>query len=251
MAEKIDTTAEPDEVVVMTPDEGEELTAEEMAEFKQFLTTLGGPPTPPPHIQLMQRTSFAAEMQFDPESRTIFLLEEITEEVMKRFLPQFYILDSTPGDISIVMSSVGGSLLDGMVIYAAIKAARNNVTIYGTGCIYSMAAIIMQAGTTRLLDENCRFMIHSGSGGAVGEAKVVKANVAEHQQLIRMMHDIVQKASGLSKEKVKELFFNESFMSAREAVKLNLADRVVRGRRVLPPPKAKEEPAKRGKGKKK
>ena len=184
-----------------------------------------------PHGPLMERAGFAAQLQFDPESRTIYILEGITEDLLQRFLPTFQVLDSTDGDINIVMSSPGGCVSEGLAIHAAIASARNKVTITCMGYAYSMAAIILQAADERVLEENCRFMIHDGSGGVQGELGVLFSATTELSKTHSTALKILAQRSGLTLEKVRDLSRAETYLSAREAAKLGFVDKVLKHRK--------------------
>jgi ATP-dependent protease ClpP protease subunit len=182
-----------------------------------------------PAVQISQRTSMAMATGVDPFSRKIYLVGDICDAILGMFLPAFQILDSTDGAIQIVLSSPGGSEPAGWAIYDAIRLARNPVIIDGYGSVFSIAALIFQAGLYRRLAPNCRFMIHNGSvlidGGiganeAVGMGEEVKKNNHRYAKAI-------QDRSNLTFREVEDLCRAETFLSAEETIKMGFADGMI------------------------
>lgn len=196
-----------------------------------------------PRFELAQRIGATLGTSVDAFARRVYLIGEINEEAMYRFITSFQVLDSTLGQISITLASPGGAEAAGWGIYDAIKLAANPVTIDGFGGVFSIAACIFQAATTRRLAPQSRFMIHNGSvlidGGlganeAIGMGEEVKRNNSRY-------HKILQARSNLTFDEVSDMCRDETFLSAEEAVKYGFADEIISYR-----------PAKKiGKGKKK
>lgn len=197
------------------------------------MTNNNGSPDPmgftDPAVELLQRVSMTLGTGTDPSNRRIFLVGEVDEETLYRFLVAFTTLDATDGAIQIVMASPGGSEPCGWAIYDAIKLARNTVIIDGYGAVYSIAALILQAGSYRRLTPNCRFMIHNGSvlinGGinsneAVGMGKEVEKNSIRYAKAL-------QERSPLTLKQVEEMCRAETFLSAEETIQAGFADGTV------------------------
>lgn len=112
--------------------------------------------------QVFDRTAAVLSTGADAWARKIYLFGEIEEAMAHRFIVSFEVMDQSPGDIVVVLSSGGGSEPAGYAIYDCIKMSKNHVTIVGMGAVQSIAALIMQAGDLRLLSPEARFMIHNG-----------------------------------------------------------------------------------------
>src|SRR5262245_21562763 len=87
----------------------------------------------------------------DPKNRRIYLVGEVGEESVARFLLGFHMLDATSGDIDLVICSVGGDTNGGFGIYDSLHLAQNRVTAKVFGEALSIAALILQGADKRLL----------------------------------------------------------------------------------------------------
>lgn len=141
-----------------------------------------------------------------------------------------------PGcDVEITMNSPGGSIFDGFALVDFIRDLRaqgHEVTIVGLGIVASMAGVILQAGTKRVLSENSIFLIHEGSLGAIGDFGAVEDRV----ELMKLFHErilslFVTRAEPINKRTTKGFIKRnwkrkDWWMSAGDAVKLGFADEV-------------------------
>lgn len=181
----------------------------------------------PPEIEAANRAGHAVDQQFDPFSRTIYLINDRIEN-LQTVMPQLLALDAFPGTIYIVICTGGGVVDVGMALYSVIKGLKNKVVTIGIGPVYSMGAVLLQAGDERVLDPFSRVLFHPGSGEISGHWSAITAGLAECEEWRKLAHNEVQKRAKLSKKEVNELFASENYLSARQAVKKGLADKVTR-----------------------
>jgi ATP-dependent Clp protease protease subunit len=166
----------------------------------------------------------------DMDRRMIFLVGEVDEEMLYRFITVFKTMDQEEGPIAIFLASPGGGLHAGFAIYDTIRTAANPVVIQGTGLIMSMASIILQAGTLRFLSPETRVMVHNASLGIEGHLQGVSSAVTDTKYLNERMVAIVAERMKRPENYVKELFSNETYYSAKDAVDAGLADAVSQNR---------------------
>jgi len=162
------------------------------------------------------------------ETRTIFLVGEIDEEVTRRFLINFQLLDSTEGDIRIWLSSEGGSESDGYAIFDAIKASSNKVIITVIGYAFSMAAVILQAGDVRAATKRSRLMIHNGSAIIEGHTMDVEKYGDELKVMRSQFYQVLADRTGLKKQEWARKTKFDLWLSAGDALKLNLIDHIIK-----------------------
>lgn len=84
-------------------------------------------------------------------------------------------------DMEIVFNSRGGDVSAGMDLFDFILEMRgkgHHVTIVGRGEVASMAFIILQAGSKRVMGRNACALIHQISSGVVGKTGDIKDEVA-------------------------------------------------------------------------
>lgn len=103
------------------------------------------------------------QTEFEPEERIIRLTGEITEESADKCVMALHDLCATPGPITLIISSDGGSLDDGFRIIDAMVIAKTKgcpVNTVASGKASSMGAIIFCTGDHRTMHRHTRLMIH-------------------------------------------------------------------------------------------
>jgi ATP-dependent Clp protease protease subunit len=178
--------------------------------------------------------------------RTILIAGEITTETFTSFLNVFEHVDRTKGPIALRIMSEGGEVPAGFAIFDRVKLSKNPIVTEGYGIIASMAVLLFQLGKIRRIAPSARLMIHNASTEIEGrfENKDFKRTHAELKVIDSMYNKLVSERSGMDAKKLDEMCDKETYLSAREAVSLGLADEIL-GIDIL---EQKEEPKK---GKKK
>jgi ATP-dependent Clp protease, protease subunit len=174
----------------------------------------------------------AQNLRFDACSRTIYLWADIDQDSIGQCITTLMTVDQTPGDIRLVLSSCGGDSHDGLALYDAIRAARNDVTIDVYGNCYSIASIILQAGDLRRLSKNVEFMIHNGHLHIVEEARESAEGLTNMgKQLARidlLLQGILAKHSGNTIKTIQKWTQQDFFLTAAQAVRLGFADEIIK-----------------------
>lgn len=159
--------------------------------------------------------------------------DEVNCKTAGQLIKNLHILDNKEkGPITIMLSTPGGNWEDGIAMYDVIKKIKSSVTIMGMGKLYSMGSIIMQAGDRRLLMPNSTMMIHDGSDGFEGNAKDYE-NWAEFSKHVRKtMYKIYydkmkKKKTKITLKDVEEMCEHDNWFTAKEAIKVGLADRLM------------------------
>jgi ATP-dependent Clp endopeptidase proteolytic subunit ClpP len=179
------------------------------------------------------RARDALEAWADFRSRTLFLVGEVDHEAARKLLVALHIMDEMPGDIRLIMNSVGGLEVDGYAIYDALRLAHNRIVIKAYGACQSIAAVILQAGDCRLISPEAQFMIHHGfmkMDGETDQNMIVAAAKRIEQENLRY-HRILAERSGQPIEQIRKWCLAETFFDAKEAVRLGFADAVIRRRK--------------------
>lgn len=136
-----------------------------------------------------------------------------------------------PGeDILITINSPGGSVTDGLALYDTIMRLRrkgHKVTTRGMGLVASMAAVLLQAGDHRIIDQRAKLMIHEGATTMRGSMTVGEADDyrAVHDMLLDDIATILTERSKLTKAQLKQKWRRKDwYLSAAEALKYGFAD---------------------------
>lgn len=137
-------------------------------------------------------------------------------------------LTEMSGDITLRINSGGGSAVDGIGIYNALRARAelgDTITVFVDGIAASAASVIAMAGDEIVMRAGALMMIHNGSamtwGNKESHAKTIKALERFDVQAAR----IYAKRSKEKRESVAEMMTAETWMTGEEAVAKGFADR--------------------------
>lgn len=162
--------------------------------------------------------------------RIIMLGTEIDDDVANGVTAQLLFLESEDPDkdITLYINSPGGSVTAGLAIYDTIQYVKPQVSTICIGQAASMGAVLLAAGAKnkRFALPNSRIMIHQPLGGAKGQARDLKIQVAEMARLETVLYEILAKATGHSVERIEKDCDRDNFMSAVEAKQYGLIDDV-------------------------
>ena len=183
---------------------------------------------------VVERTS-SGERSYDLysrllEDRIIFLSGEIDDAVANTVVAQLIYLEGKDPtkDISLYINSPGGSVSAGMAIYDTMNYIKCDVSTICIGLAASMGAFLLAAGAKgkRFALKNSEIMIHQPLGGAQGQASDIKIQ-AEHILKIReKMNRILAENTGKSVEEIARDTDRDNYLSAEEAQRYGLVDKV-------------------------
>ena len=159
---------------------------------------------------------------------------EVNDWSAEQLIKGLYLLDQmNHKQINIVWNSHGGEWDAGISMYEFIRTLKSPVKMTSYSRCRSMGSVVLQSCKTRVLSENSRFMIHYGTDGTgeIHSKDFVKA-AEESVRINEIMEDIYlkqirKKHPRFTREKLKELMKYDYYMSAKEAVRLGLADKVI------------------------
>lgn len=164
------------------------------------------------------------------EDRIIFITGEINDQTADLVVAQLIYLEAKnpDKDISIYINSPGGSVTAGLAIYDTMKYIKCDVCTICVGMAASMGAFLLSSGTKgkRYALANSEIMIHQPLGGAQGQATEIKI-AAEHILKTReKLNKILSENTGKTIQQIDKDTDRDNFMSAEEACKYGLVDKV-------------------------
>jgi ATP-dependent Clp protease protease subunit len=163
--------------------------------------------------------------------RIIFLGTPISEEAANLVVAQLIHLESDDPDkdISMYINSPGGSVYAGLAIYDTMQYIKPDIQTICVGVAMSMGALLLGGGAKgkRMATPNSKILIHQVSGGFQGQATDIEIHAKEIIDVRRRLDEIIAKHTGHKLEKVAKDTERDYFMSAEEAVKYKLVDRVI------------------------
>ena len=164
--------------------------------------------------------------------RVIFLGEEVNSHTANVIVAQLLYLayENPDEDIKLYINSPGGSVYDGLAIYDTMNFIKPDVQTIGVGLQASMGAFLLSAGAKgkRAILPNARVMIHQPSSGTRGKITDQEIDLKEGLLLKEKLAQILAKNSGQKLEKLKNDMERDYWMSAEEAVKYGLVDKIIK-----------------------
>lgn len=172
------------------------------------------------------------------ESRNIYIEGEINTETAVLVVKQIHLLSISDENkpINVFISSPGGEITAGMLIYDAIQDAPCPVNTICIGGAYSMGAVLATCGTgKRYILPHSKMMLHEPliSSGAGGSASSVKELSESLNKTKRAINEILAKHTGQPLKVVAKAASYDHYYSAEEAVAFGLADKIVKFNEIL------------------
>ncbi len=165
------------------------------------------------------------------KDRIIFLGTAIDDNVANLIIAQLLFLEADDPDreISMYINSPGGAVDSGLGVYDTMQHVRPDVVTYCVGMAASMSALLLAGGAKgkRYSLPNSRIMIHQPSGQAGGTAEDVRIYADEILKMRKRYNELMAKHTGKSVEVVEKDSDRDFFLSAEEALKYGIVDRVV------------------------
>ena len=165
------------------------------------------------------------------KERIIFLGTPIDDHVSSLIIAQLLFLEAedTKKDIYMYINSPGGSITSGLGIFDTMNYIKPDVTTICMGQAASMGAILLAAGKKgkRSALKNSRVMIHQPLGGVHGQATDIEIHTKEILFLKDRISKILSERTGKTVSVINKDTNRDNFMSADEALKYGLIDRIV------------------------
>jgi ATP-dependent Clp protease protease subunit len=190
----------------------------------------------PPYI--IERSS-RGERTYDIFSRLlmdriVFLGAPINDDVANIIIAQLLFLeaDNPERDVYLYINSPGGVVSAGMAIYDTIQFMKAPVNTICMGMAASMGAFLLACGRKgkRSALPHARIMIHQPSGGAQGSAADIEIQAKEVLYLREKLNELFAKHTGQALDKVQSDIDRDRYMSADEAMKYGIIDKVIQQR---------------------
>jgi ATP-dependent Clp protease protease subunit len=166
------------------------------------------------------------------KDRIIFIGTPIEDGMANAVIAQLLFLESQSAkeDIKMYINSPGGSVTSALAIYDTMQYVAPNVQTICVGLAASGAALLLAAGEKgkRMVLPNAEVMIHQVMGGASGQASDVDIHARHILQTRERLDKILSKHTGQKLAKVSKDTDRDYFMTAEEAKKYGIVDRIIR-----------------------
>jgi len=168
------------------------------------------------------------------KDRIIMLQGEINDHVASIIVAQMLFLEAEnpEKDIYLYINSPGGVVTSGFAIYDTMNYIKPDVVTICMGQAASMGAFLLSSGTKgkRFALPHARIMIHQPLGGAQGQATDIEIHAKEILRMKKELNKILAENTGQSVRKIEKDTERDFFMSAEEALKYGLIDKVLKKR---------------------
>ena len=167
------------------------------------------------------------------DTRSIHLWGVVDDKSAKDVVTKLLLLDAdAPGkEIKFYISSPGGSVTSGMVMYDTMKMIKSPVSTICMGLAASMGSILLSGGEKgkRFIFPHGEVMIHQPSLG--GHIQGVSADMEIHaEQILRtknMGARILAENTGQTVERIKKDFERDYWMDAPAAIDYGIVDKII------------------------
>ena len=135
-------------------------------------------------------------------------------------------------DISFYINSPGGSVSAGLAIYDTMQYVKCDVSTICIGMAASMGAFLLAAGAKgkRFALPNSEIMIHQPLGGTQGQATDILIHARHIEKTRNTLNKILAEKTGQSIRTIERDTERDNFMSAEEAMKYGIIDKVIETR---------------------
>lgn len=165
------------------------------------------------------------------KERVIFLVGPINDMSANLVVAQLLFLESEnpDKDISLYINSPGGSVSAGLAIFDTMQFVKPAVSTLCIGMAASMGAFLLAAGQKekRFALPNSRVMIHQPLGGVQGQASDIEIHAREILALRDKLNKILSERTGQTLETIARDTDRDNFMTAEDALKYGLIDKVI------------------------
>ncbi len=166
------------------------------------------------------------------KERIVFLGGPIVDEVANLIIAQLLFLQSEDpkADISLYINSPGGSVSATLAMIDTMHHIKPDVSTVCVGMAASGGAWLLSQGAKgkRFALPNAEIMIHQPLGGAQGQASDIIITAEHILKTKKRMVEMLANATGQKKEKIENDIDRDYFMSADEAVKYGIIDKILK-----------------------
>lgn len=173
------------------------------------------------------------DLESSPDEAQIYpFFSDIMDVSVARFIQtsSMWSRRAPQSDITILLSSFGGSIVAGLAMHDHILGLRNKghkVTIKGIGTIASMAVIVLQAASERVIGSNTVLMVHEGSAAFSGSMGELEDSGKMVKLVLSRCEKTICDRSGMTTTKYRSIIRRkDAWLSAEEALTLKLVDSI-------------------------
>jgi len=166
------------------------------------------------------------------KERIIFLGSGVDDTVANLVIAQLLFLENENAkkDITLYIHSPGGHVTAGLAIYDTMQYIGCDVSTVCIGMAASMGALLLAGGAKgkRFVLPNAEVMIHQPLGGTEGQASDIRIHADHIIKTKDRLNRILAHHTGQKLGIIEQDTDRDNFMSAEEAVKYGLVDKIIK-----------------------
>lgn len=164
------------------------------------------------------------------KTRTIMVTDEVNKKMAQQIMTQLILLEAENNDdIKVFINSPGGDADAGFAIYDMMRFVKPKIIAICTGVVASAAVIILLGAQkiNRYSMANARILIHQPSTGIHGTASDIQIEANEILKCREKINRLISLETGQGIEKVESDTKRNFWMSAEEALKYGLVNKII------------------------
>ena len=147
--------------------------------------------------------------------------DEITPQMFREDL------EAEDGDVTVWINSPGGNVFAAAEIYTMLKDYSGKVTVKIASLAASAASVVAMAGDTVQMSPTALLMLHDPSTVAMGNTRDMEKAISALNEVKEAIVNAYAAKSGLRRGRIADLMSEETWLNAKKAVELGLADEIL------------------------
>ena len=137
------------------------------------------------------------------------------------------IQDNSITKITIIFSSLGGSIYDGFLLASIIQNSKIPITIHATNHIDSIANVIYMSAKERTAESYAKFYMHGASISGTFDEKSLKEQLSAVKTNNSRIAYFVSENSSIKLKRVQSMMEGGTTISAQEALKYKIIHKII------------------------
>lgn len=164
------------------------------------------------------------------KARALTIFGEINDRLARQVTERLLALAAESNDpITLYISSPGGHVESGDVVYDIIKFIEPDVHVVGTGWVASAATTIYLGARKehRFALPNTRFLVHQPMGGSRGSASDIKIQAEQIVKMRARINKLIADETGQPLERVAKDTDRDYWMTVEEAIEYGIVGKQI------------------------
>jgi ATP-dependent protease ClpP protease subunit len=156
--------------------------------------------------------------------------DEREKEISADYVRDQIKANASESELVVHIISPGGDVFEGEAIYNALKNSGKKITTHIEGTCASIATLIAAAGSTIIMNKTARFMIHNpkiSNMQTAADSRDLRHVADQLDQIKTLLINVYESKTSLGKDKLWELYDNETWLTADQAQQMGFIDESV------------------------